>query len=172
MLNKPFKSMLAVLALALFIVVPSVQAKEASADEQVAGLEKMCKEATPAMQERQAKESLYLRLGGEEKIRTFSTLLYDAHKRNKEIGHFFVDSESGPVIENVTKFLVVGTGGGGEYKQKSMKGVHRDMKIRNADFLSAGVDVQNVMKELNYGDNEIQEVVCALVSFIPVVVTR
>ena len=51
-----------------------------------------------------------------------------------------------------------------------MSTVHKQMKITNSDFLSAGGDVQAVMKELNYGDDEIQEVVCALVSFVPVVV--
>lgn len=169
---KSLKSMLSVYALALFIIVPSIQAEELSADQQVAGLEKMCKEAASAIKNRQAKKSLYLRLGGESKIRTFSTLLYAAHKSNDKISHFFVDSESGPVIENLTKFLVVGTGGKGEYKQPSMENVHRNMKIRNEDFLAAGADVQSTMKGLEYGENEIQEMVCALVSFIPVVVTR
>jgi hypothetical protein len=53
-----------------------------------------------------------------------------------------------------------------------MMSVHRDLNITNSDFLSAGGDVGAVMKEMKYGENETQEVVCALVSFVPVVVKQ
>ena len=49
---------------------------------------------------------------------------------------------------------------------------HRSLKITNADFLAAGGDVNGVMKAMKYGENETQEVVCALVSFVPVVVVQ
>jgi hypothetical protein len=75
-----------------------------------------------------------------------------------------------PFVRNVSDFLVVGTGGAGKYNGKDMASAHKNYNITNADFLSAGGDVQAVMKELNYGANEVQEVICALVSFVPVVV--
>ncbi len=37
------------------------------------------------------------------------------------------------------------------------------MKLTNADFMTAGADVIQAMKNLEYGQNEIDEVVCALV---------
>jgi hemoglobin len=138
--------------------------------EQVVGLQTMCKESEQAIKERQSKISLYDRLGGREKIGTFATNLYHSHKNNKQIGHMFKHVQEKPFIGHVTEFLVVGTGGKGKYTGRDMESVHKKLKITNSDFLSAGGDVQDTMKALNYGDNEIQEVICALVSFIPVVV--
>lgn len=44
--------------------------------------------------------------------------------------------------------------GGGKYTGRSLEVAYKYLKITNADFLSAGGDVQNVMKNLNYGENE------------------
>jgi hemoglobin len=140
--------------------------------EQVAGLQTMCKESEGAIKERQAKNSLYDRLGGREKIGTFALNLFHSHKNNKQIGHMFKHVQEKPFVGHVTEFLVVGTGGKGNYTGRDMESVHKHLKITNAAFLSAGGDVQATMKALNYGDNEIQEVVCALVSFIPDVVVQ
>lgn len=172
MLKKSLKSTLSVFALALFLVVPALQANEATPDEEVAGLEKMCKESGPAMQKRQAEKSLYLRLGGETRIRTLSTLIYAAHHRNPAFGDMLKYVESEPFVENVAMFLVTGTGGEGKYEGKNMKDAHSHLNMTNSDFLAAGVDVTNSMKELGHGENEIQEVICSLVSFIPDVVIK
>jgi hypothetical protein len=51
-----------------------------------------------------------------------------------------------------------------------MAQVHEQFGISYSDFLSAGGDVQTVMKGLGYGEEEIQEAVCFLVSFVPQVV--
>ncbi len=163
--------------LLLFALLTSCASKEQkqippSDAEKVAGLEKMCKEASVAIKERQAKSSLYSRLGERKKITVFVEKLYVAHKNNQQIGHMFKHVPSVPFIKNVTEFLVVGTGGQGKYMGRDMSSAHKDLKVTNTDFLAAGGDVQQVMKELNYGDNEIQEVVCALVNFVPVVVVN
>ena len=148
------------------------ETKKPSDSEQVAGLQTMCKDSDLTIKARQAKSSLYLRLGEKEKIRTLATNLFMSHTNNKQIGHMFTHVEKGPFVDNVTAFLVMGTGGGGKYTGRSMDAAHKHLKITNADFLSAGDDVQNVMKNLNYGENEIQEVICALVAFVPVVVIK
>jgi hypothetical protein len=44
------------------------------------------------------------------------------------------------------------------------------MKLTNADFVSAGGDVMQAMKNLKYEPPEIDEVVCTLVSLRPLVV--
>ncbi|MCO4794886.1 MAG: group 1 truncated hemoglobin [Bacteriovoracaceae bacterium] len=132
----------------------------------------MCTDNAGAMKARQAKESLYSRLGKEKKIGVFVDNLYESHKGNDQIGHMFKHVDRDRFVDNVVKFLVAGTGGANKYKGRNMKDVHSGMDITSSDFLAAGGDVQAVMKELKYGENEIQEVVCALVSFVPVVVTK
>lgn len=144
--------------------------KSPSASEQVLGLQTMCKESAPAMKARQEKKSLYERLGKREGINRFFTHLLPAHRANKKIAHLFQNSDDKKVIAHSTDFLVTGSGGPASYKGRSMGKVHAHLKITNEDFLEAGGDVQRVMKKLGYGENEIQEVVCALVSFIPQVV--
>ena len=82
----------------------------------------------------------------------------------------FTDVQAKPFIDNVTAFLVAGTGGKANYKGRDMKTAHAHLKITSEDFMTAGADITKVMKDLKYGDNEVQEVVCALVAFVPVVV--
>ena len=160
------------LLLVLLVSCASKHKKQAGPTdaEKVADLQNMCKESASAMKERQAKTSLYSRLGEREKIKIFAENLFVAHKNNEHIGYMFSTVKKEPFVRNVTEFLVVGTGGKGKYNGGDMSTVHKNLNISNSDFLSAGGDVQVVMKGLNYGENEIQEVVCALVSFIPVVV--
>ncbi len=142
---------------------------EPSAKEQVAGLKKMCNDAAPAIKKRQAANSLYNRLGKRKKITKLFNNLYDEHKKNDKIGHMFKNVERGPFVKNAVDFFAVGTGGKGTYTGRNMKDAHAHLNITSADFMTAGADLETVMKGLNYGDNEIQEVVCSLVAFIPVV---
>lgn len=149
--------------------VQTTAPEELSPKAQVAAIEASCAEAADAMKQRQAEKSLYLRLGGREGLKEMATRLYAAHAANKQIGHMFQDVASGPFIEHVTDFLAANSGGEGDYT-RSMAQVHERLDISYSDFLSAGGDVQSVMKGLGYGDAEIQEAVCFLVSFVPQVV--
>lgn len=140
--------------------------------EQVAGIQKMCTDSGEAIKARQAQKSLYLRLGKRAKIKVWAQKLLDAHSQNKTIGNMFAHVKKDAFVRNVTDFLVAGTGGKSNYRGKDMATAHKNLNITNGDFLSAGGDVQAVMKEMKYGDNEIQEVICSLASFIPVVVVQ
>lgn len=140
--------------------------------EQVAAIQKTCSEADAAIRQRQAKRSLYERLGRRPKINILANKIIDAHIKNKNIGHMFAKIDKKRVKRNVAEFLIAGSGGKANYKGRDMGTVHRDLKITNADFLAAGADVQAIMKEMKYGENEVQEVVCALTSFVPIVVTQ
>jgi truncated hemoglobin YjbI len=122
------------------------------------------------MKQRQAQKSLYVRLGSRDGIHELSSRLYAAHAANQQIGHMFTHVDQGPFVEHVTNFLVANSGGGGTYEGRSMAQVHEHLNITNSDFLSAGGDVQSVMKGLGHGDEEVQEAVCFLVSFVPQVV--
>lgn len=141
-----------------------------SAKEQVAGIQKMCLDAAPAMKARQVKKSLYERLGKEEGIRKFFENLVPAHRANKKISHLFKHTDDRKLIAHSTEFLSAGSGGPQNYNGLGMEKVHAHLNITNADFMAAGGDVQGTMKKLGYGEEEIQEVICALASFIPQVV--
>ena len=141
-----------------------------SAKAQVAGIEASCIQSADAMKQRQADKSLYLRLGGTPGIKDLSTRLYAAHVANKQIGHLFEHVVREPFIERVTSFLVTHSGGEGTYQGRTMAQVHEKLGITYSDFLAAGGDVQVVMKDLGHGEEEIQEAVCFLVSFVPQVV--
>jgi hemoglobin len=140
--------------------------------EQVAGLQKMCADNALAIQQRQTEKTLFERLGKEPKIQTLAEKIFGAHSKNAKIGHFFTRVKKDSFVKNVADFLVVGTGGKAEYKGKDMASAHQDFKITNGDFLAAGGDVKAVMVEMGYGENEVQEVVCALTAFVPVVVVQ
>lgn len=160
---------------ALTLTAASVALADAVAPtdaEQVAGIQKMCADSGAAIQQRQAQKSLYERLGKRTRIKLLATKLLAAHSTNPKIGHMFKGVEKGLFIEHVTDFLVAGTGGKAAYKGRDMRSAHARLKITQADFLSAGGDVQAVMQGMKYGENEIQEVVCSLASFIPVVVVQ
>ena len=152
------------------VQAPAIEQEPQSAKAQVAGIEAMCLKSADAIKQRQADKSLYLRLGGRDGIQELSTRLYAAHAANKQIGHMFEHVDRGPFIEHVTNFLVAHSGGEGTYQGRSMAQVHERFGISYSDFLSAGGDVQTVMKGLGYGEEEIQEAVCFLVSFVPQVV--
>lgn len=140
--------------------------------EQVAGLQKMCADSGEAIKARQAQKSLYIRLGKRAKIKVWAGKLLATHSKNKKIGHMFVHVKKDVFVRNVTDFLVAGTGGKANYRGKDMATAHKNLNVTNGDFLSAGGDVQSVMKEMKYGENEIQEVLCSLASFIPVVIVQ
>lgn len=150
----------------------TAQNEVVSAKDQVAGAAKMCAENAQAMQQRQAEKSLYLRLGERAGIEKFSNNLYASHKANRKLDHMFGNVAKQPFVDNVTNFVVVNSGGGGEYAGRTMPEVHKNLGITHEDFLLAGGDIQSVMKDLGHGENEIQEMVCFLVSLVPQVVTR
>lgn len=141
-----------------------------NAKKQVKDMQQTCTEATSEMKKRQRAEPLYNRLGKRKKITIFVDKLLVAHKENKQIGPMFRDVSSEPFRTHVTEFIAVGSGGKGKYTGKSMHKAHEDLYITSEDFIAVRNDVTTVMNNMNYGKNEQQEVVCALVSFVPVVV--
>lgn len=160
-------------ALAIILIAcASAQQQKLSAKERVDNIASMCAENADAMKRRQNQESLYSRLGEREGIAAFSERLYAKHKANDKIGHLFDDVQKEPFVSNVTEFLVVNSGGDGEYQGGSMAEVHADLDISHEDFLVAGDDVKKVMKQMGAGKDEIQEATCFLVSFVPVVITE
>jgi len=103
-------------------------------EEHIAQLNKMCGETAEARAARQAEAPLYDRLGGYDKISALTTEIVNLHEQNEAIKHVMVGVE-------------------GELLAK-----------HDADFLAAGGDIVKAMQSFDYGEEEIQEVMCILVS--------
>ena len=135
-----------------------------SPDEQVAGLEAMCAANSDERAARHAKTPLFERLGGEEGIHKFTKELVRVHLENEKIGYIFEGLDADKVAERVALFVIAGTGGPQKYDGPDLKTSHADMGLTNEDFLIAGGDVIQAMKNVGYGQDEIDEMVCILVS--------
>lgn len=145
-------------------------AEAPSVADQLRGLEAMCSSNATAMAAHPPEESLYDRLGGREKIHEIVVEIVRRHNVNETIKHLLEGVNQKRLIANVTDFLVVGTGGEGEYHGLDMVEAHEHLKLTNAHFLAAGGDVMEAMKAKDCGEAEIQEVVCMFMSLRPDVV--
>jgi len=153
---------------------PEAQVEQAPAptpDEQVAGLEAMCAEAQPAMAARQAEDSLFNRVGGRDGIEKAVAETVRLHQINEPINHLMEGVDPDHLTEQVTDFLVLATGGQGEYDGRNMVDAHAHMNMNNAQFLAAGSDLGAGMTFAGWGENEKQELLCAFVGLRPQVVT-
>lgn len=152
---------------------PEAQVQEApapTADQQVAGLEAMCAEAQPAIAARQAEKSLFERVGGRDGIHTMATETVRLHQINEPIKRVMEGVDPDHLIEQVTDFLVLATGGQGEYSGRDMVAAHAHLNLTNADFLAAGGDLGKGMTFAGWGEDEKQELLCAFVGLRPHVV--
>jgi len=139
-------------------------AKAPTVEEQIAGMEKMCLETADARGKRQEEKSLHERLGGDEKIAQMFRNVLARHRVNESIKHTMDGVDDDMLVEHLVEFVSAGTGGGATYTGKSMPEAHRDMNLTDADFLAAGGDIVAAMQEMEYGQNEIDEFICILVS--------
>ena len=146
-------------------------AVERTPDEEVAELERICTEAGPEIQARQAERSLYERLGGREGIRAIVVDMLGRHQANPVVSPYFEDVDTDRFVEQGVDFISVGTGGEGEYSGRDVAMVHADMKLTNAVFLEAGADLDAAMAAAGYGAEERQEMMCALVGLRGLVIT-
>jgi hemoglobin len=153
---------------------PEVQAAavEPTPDEHVAELEQMCADAGPDMETRQAEATLYDRVGGRDGIQLVVEDTVRRHLENEHIKHMFDGVDIERLEGLVTDFLVVGTGGEGEYHGRSMPDSHARLEMTNADFLAAGGDLKAAMEGAGWGEDEQQELLCAFVGLRGEVVTR
>jgi hemoglobin len=135
-----------------------------TADEQVAGLEAMCAASAEARVERHAESSLFDRLGGEEKIHAMLKEVVRLHNENETIAYLMEGVDGDELARKVAEFVISGTGGPAVYEGRELKESHAHLKLTNDTFMAAGHDVIQAMKNLGHGENEINEVVCILVS--------
>jgi len=151
-------------ALLMLLAVPVLAGDAPTVAEQIAGMEKMCTETSQARGERQEKDPLFNRLGGDEKIAELFYNVAARHRVNEPIKHFMDGVDDDMLVEHLVEFVSAGTGGGAEYTGMSMPKAHGHMNLTDAHFLAAGGDIVAAMQEMKYGQNEIDEFVCILVS--------
>ncbi len=143
-----------------------------SVDEQMAGLVQMCADTEAARAQRQAEKPLYDRLGEYDAILELTTEIVRLHNINPDFTRFMGDIDGEKLAKDVADFVSTGTGGPKVYTGRDMPTAHAHLELSSADFLSAGSDVNKAMQNLGYGDQEIQEMICILVSMKDLVITR
>lgn len=148
------------------------QVQAPSPDEQVAALDAMCAQAQSAITARQAENSLFNRVGGRDGIHKAVAETVRLHQINEPIKHLMEGVDPDHLTEQVTDFLVLATGGQGEYSGRNMIDAHAHMNITNGQFLAAGSDLGKGMDFAGWGENEKQELLCAFVGLRPQVVTK
>jgi hemoglobin len=162
------------LALACALLIPASafagDEAEPTPEDIIAQMEAQCAANAEAMAARQAETSLYERLGGDEKIHEFTRELMQVHMDNPKVRPFVENVDRKKAAYRVAQFIISGTGGEKVYKGPSLEDSHREMNITNADFLNAGADVIQAMKNMEYGQEEIDEMVCILVALRPHVI--
>ncbi len=142
----------------------SITPQKLSVAEQVLSLENNCAATAEARSNRNAATPLYERLGGEKKIHDLAREIVRLHLQNDAIKHLFTGLDTDLLAKRVAEFVISGTGGPDIYTGRDMKTSHEHLALTNADFLAAGGDVIQAMKNLGHGEEEIDEVVCILVS--------
>jgi hemoglobin len=172
-MNSKLKHSIAAMVLIILFSAGLAAANDISAvDEQVAGLVKMCDDSETARMARQEAKPLYYRLGEYDKIRDLTEEIVRLHSINPDFERFWGHIDEERLIKNVSDFVSTGTGGPKVYTGRDMPTAHAPLELSKADFLSAGGDVSQAMKNKGYGDEEIQEFVCILVSMKDMVITR
>ena len=145
---------------------------EPTVDEQIQMLDEMCADASEAMKLRQETQSLYDRAGGRDAISQVVQETVRLHLENDKIKGLFDGVDTEQLIQQVTDFLVVATGGEGEYTGRDMVAAHAHLNLTNDDFLAAGGDLKKAMQTAELGEDESQEILCAFVSLRADVVTQ
>jgi len=143
---------------------------EPTADEQVAMFEEMCAASAAARAERQEEKSLYERMGGEERIHEMVAEIVRLHQENEDLVHIMDGVDIDKLVDGVSVFFAAGTGGDAVYGGPSLMESHENMKLTNALFLSAGGDVVQGMKNMEMGEDEINEMMCIFIALRPQVV--
>ena len=132
--------------------------------EQIGGMQAMCSESAQARAQRQAEKPLYDRLGGYDRIHEFVREVVRLHFENDALDRIMVGVDGEVLAKRVTDFAASGTGGPQTYTGRSMTAAHEHLHLTDADFLAAGGDIVKAMQTMGYGENEINEFVCILVS--------
>ena len=158
------KWILAALVMAMLSVAVAGANDAPTVAEQIGGMQAMCADTEQARAQRQADDALYNRLGGYDRIHEFTTEVVRLHFENEALDRIMVGVDGEALAKNVADFVATGTGGPQRYTGRDMPTAHAHLHLTDADFLSAGGDIVTAMQTMGYGQDEINEFVCILVS--------
>lgn len=158
------KWILSALAMAMLSVAVAGANDAPTVAEQIGGMQAMCADTEQARAQRQADDALYNRLGGYDRIHEFTTEVVRLHFENEALDRIMVGVDGEALAKNVADFVATGTGGPQRYTGRDMPTAHSHLHLTDADFLSAGGDIVTAMQTMGYGQDEINEFVCILVS--------
>lgn len=155
----------AFMPLSLFVSMTALaQDPEPTVEAQMQSLLDMCAQTSEARQARQAKSSLYERLGGYDEILKLTHEIVRLHGENEEIKHTLKGVDTDLLAKHVADFVAAGTGGTAEYTGRTLPASHAHLKLTDSHFLAAGSDIMTAMKNLGHGAEVTEEFVCILVS--------
>lgn len=156
--------LLAVAMIVVLVPLSWATEKEKSTEEQMAGLQTMCTKSADARAERHLNKPLYDRLGGYDKILELTTEVVRLHSINPDIKWTLKGVDHALLAKHVADFIATGTGGTAKYTGRNLPASHARLNLTDADFLAAGGDIVKAMQTMKYGQEEIDEFVCILVS--------
>ena len=105
-----------------------------------------------------SESTLYERLGGESKIRAIAGDIFDNHRNNDLVKARYVDSDRDNVVQLVTEFICMGTGGPQAYTCRNMLDTHRGMNINEQEYLAVIDDIMAALDKNDVGEGEKNEV--------------
>ncbi|MCG9696106.1 group 1 truncated hemoglobin [Shewanella sp. Isolate11] len=111
-----------------------------------------------------SEKSLYDRLGGESNIAHIAADIFDTHAVNPLIASRYIDSNRERVIQKVTEFLCMATGGPQAYTGKNMVDTHRGMNINEREYVAVLDDILLALNKNDVGQKEQQELLMAAYS--------
>jgi hemoglobin len=158
------KWILAAFVLAMLSVTVAGANDAPTVAEQIGGMQAMCADTEQARAQRQAEKPLYDRLGGYGRIHEFTREVVRLHFENEALDRIMVGIDGEALAKSVADFTAAGTGGPQTYSGRSMPAAHEHLHLTDADFLAAGGDIVKAMQTMGYGEDEINEFVCILVS--------
>lgn len=155
--------------LALFVLLAAGSSlagedAKASVAEQMAALEASCAASAETDEARRAESPFYDRLGGYDRIHALTKEIVRLHALNPDIKHLLDGVDYDLLAKHVADFVAAGTGGAEKYTGRDLPSSHAHLHLTDADFLAAGGDIIQAMKNLEYEQQEIDEMVCILVS--------
>jgi hemoglobin len=139
-------------------------AEVAKAQEQFAGLKKMCDESAEARTQRQAAKPLYERLGGRAAIKAVVTDFVAAKEASPIMKPTMAGVDKEKFIEHLTDFLSMATGGTEKYTGQDLPTSHAKLHLTDVHFMAAGTAITTILQKFKVPDPEQQEVICALVA--------
>jgi hemoglobin len=101
--------------------------------------------------------SLYERLGREEGVRKITTSIFNNHKNNPAVSARYASSDPEKVIQRVTEFVCMGTGGPETYTGKDMLAAHKGMNISEAEYMAVLDDILAALAEHGVEQREQEE---------------